>query len=406
MLLIHLLPFNRDNYPWCVDIISVNPENAEILSQSRIVVTPPAGICPSPTYAVSFDCDCIEAVRKTGLNPAAAAERLAMIIKNHERLVFSGKRAYLMFRELLCNLQMRNVLKNKRITSFKSIVHAAVSLKGIYYPQAWNNIKKLGAETGNTDNRYIRSMYAVFKDLYLKAPKLLSYFVNKSLVLDTAESSGKIILGIGEDSFFIFTPVMVTSEYVLGISIVKEIKPLVLPVNGAVCYTVSSAINTSIARELKTDFEQIKKLHAESSAYLRTDSAEYLMLMDNLESSIKNESEDVLASDEYRSTESMFAELSEWFEKDRDVLSADEVCAHIARASGRLRTAMMDYLYSEDYPLPLGYDEVYRDIVSARISNARDNMVAELEYATAQAEKNSNQQSLQRLANLYRYLSE
>ena len=67
---------------------------------------------------------------------------------------------------------------------------------------------------------------------------------------------------------------------------------------------------------------------------------------------------------------------------------------------------MMDYLYSEDYPLPLGYDEVYRDIVSARISNARDNMVAELEYATAQAEKNSNQQSLQRLANLYRYLSE
>ena len=67
---------------------------------------------------------------------------------------------------------------------------------------------------------------------------------------------------------------------------------------------------------------------------------------------------------------------------------------------------MLDYLYLEEYPFPLGYEDVYRDIVSSRINSARDVMVSELEYATAEAEKNSSEESLRRLSNLYRFLSE
>ena len=75
-------------------------------------------------------------------------------------------------------------------------------------------------------------MYRVFADLYGKAPKLLSYFVKRDMVLGTAESSRRIVLGITEDGFRIITPVMVTRDYILGMDISKEVKPCVLPLNG------------------------------------------------------------------------------------------------------------------------------------------------------------------------------
>lgn len=59
----------------------------------------------------------------------------------------------------------------------------------------------------------------------------------------------------------------------------------------------------------------------------------------------------------------------------------------MGKVTGPLRTAMLDYLYLEEYPFPLGYEDVYRDIVASRINAARNAMVSELEYATAEAEK-------------------
>lgn len=402
MLLIHLLPYNRDNYPWCVDIVSVNAESYEEEGRSRIVVTPPAGICPSPAFAVSFDCDCIETVKNHGLKPSEAAPLLADILKKHEQVVFSNAKSCQMFRELLVSLQMTDVLRDKTVSSFKSILHAAVTLKNIYYPKAWCNIKKLCSELGFAENRYIGCMYRVFADLYGKAPKLLSYFVKRDMVLGTAESSGRIVLGITEDGFRIITPVMVTRDYILGMDISKEVKPCVLPLNGSVCYTVSSAINGAVAQSLGTDFESIKRRFAEALPYCNSDTPEHEKLMSGLGELLKNaDSDDTTAV-----TDEKLRRLTGLVPSGRVFLGASEVSAYVGKVTGPLRTAMLDYLYLEEYPFPLGYEDVYRDIVASRINGARNAMVSELEYATAEAEKNGSKESLSRLSNLYRFLSE
>lgn len=406
MLLIHLLPYNRDNHPWCVDIISVNQENAAADGYSRIVVTPPAGVCPSPAYAVSFDCDCIEAIKLHGMKPSEAAARLAAILKGHEHLVFSGCKSYLMFRNLLCNLQMTDVLKGKTVSSFRSIVNAAVVLKNLYYPNAQNNLKKLCAHLGFQDGLYIKNMHAVFADLHARAPKLLNYFVKRELAPSVSDSLGKIILGIAEERFYVFVPVMVTSEYILGIDISTSKEPCVLPLNGSVSYSVSSAINAPVARELGTDFESIRKRFGEVQAYNDTSSDEYGKLMDGFDEIMLNGSREELNTEAYKSASGNLRRLGELVRGGVESLSAAEVSAYASKVTGSLRTSMLDYLYLEEYPLPLGFEEVYRDIVAARINGARDVMISELEYATAEAEKNNSRESLQRLSNLYKFLSE
>ena len=161
-------------------------------------------------------------------------------------------------------------------------------------------------------------------------------------------------------------------------------------------------MNCAVAQALGTYFESIKKRFAEALPYCNSDSPEHEKLMSGLGELLKNaDSDDTTAV-----TDEKLRRLTGLVPSGRVFLGASEVSAYVGKVSGPLRTAMLDYLYLEEYPFPLGYEDVYRDIVSSRINSARDVMVSELEYATAEAEKNSSEESLRRLSNLYRFLSE
>lgn len=402
MLLIHLLPYNRNNHPWCVDFISVNPEDMTLIKQYRVVLKTPLGVCPSPLYAVSFDCDCIKTIAENGTGPLVSGKKISAILKKEEYLVFSGSKAYLMFRELMSSLMLPDLLKNKKVSSLKSILNVAYSLKGVYDKSLVGNIKKLSESLGYTENIFINSMYAVFRDLYSRVPKLADYFIQQSMVLDTVKSADKIILGIGECGYYIFTPLLVTQDYIFGLDLSSEIKSCRLPVNGTVCYTVSSAITGDIARSLNTDFAEIKMRFADFQKAKTEDNAVsgYMALL-NSDETVRL---DILADRCYQRTEDIFAQIRKLSINSvgQDII---KMASFLPKIKGDTLIKMLDFIYLEGGVLPAGYEGLYNDVVSGRITVARDTLVSELEYATAAAERDNNEESLSRLANIYKSLS-
>lgn len=402
MLLIHLLPYNRNNHPWCVDFISVNSEDMTQIKQYRVVLKTPLGVCPSPLYAVSFDCDCIKTIAENGTGPLAAGKRISAILEKEEYLVFSGSKAYLMFRELMASLMMPDLLKNKKVSSLKSILNVAHTLKGMYDKSLIGNIKKLSESLGHTGNRFINSMYAVFRDLYTGVPKLADYFIKQSMVLDTVKSADKIILGIGEGDYYIFTPLLVTQDYIFGLDLSSEIKSCKLPVNGTVCYTVSSAITEGIAASLNTDFAEIKKRFADfQKAKIEENAVSRYMALLNSDETVRM---DILADRGYQRTEDVFAGIRKLSinSSDPDTI---KMASFLPKIQGDMLIKMLDFIYLEGGILPAGYEGLYNDVVSGRITAARDTLVSELEYATAAAERDNNEESISRLANIYKSLS-
>lgn len=406
MLLIHILPFNRDNHPWCADFVAADPVTGRQTARRRVVIKPPPGVCPSPAYAASFDCDCVEAVTARGLGPAAAAAEIAEILRNEEVLLFSGAKAYLMFLDLMTRLLIPGALRGKKISSFRSILRAASAIKNVYPGHADGGCRGIARSLGGADKQYIGSMHAVFADLAAREPRLLDYFANRRIVLDPPEPADRILLGVAETGFYAVAPVKASGGRLFCLDLGGSPGPRVLPSDSTVSYTVSSAITAEISRSLGAGFAAIRDNFAKARELARPGGPGYEGLMREFGEIARGGGSDVLGAPAYRALAAELDLIGERAAGRAGGPDAGLAAGLAAEARGPLKDKMLDYLFLENASVPPGCEALYRETVAARINAARDRLVAELESTAAAAGRNRDRIVLARMENVMRYLSE
>lgn len=407
MLLIHMTPFNKDLVPWSLDYAEINNEG--YFQTKRIVIRPPHGICPSPKYAIAFDEDCTVLFKTSALGYSKAASAITKLLSTKNKIVFSNSRSIVLFKKLLATLLLPDLLTDKKVTCFKSLLQAAIMFKGMFATNTINNNRELAISINpslknNTDGiPYITVFHTVFNEILSKEPKLVSYFLDKKFAVNQDyNQTHKIFVALNDERIFIFSPFQVREHAIYAFDLVKDCQPIVLPTDGCLIFTIASVISKNILELLNTSTDAIYANLSKVSG-LFEDSNQLDNIVKTAEENHIAEPTDVHAIPDYNKYNQLL--------KNKDylrIIALRDNVATLIRELGNTKNDLfnitLDYLYNENSDLlPFSYEETYRELIEKRIKNNRDSFVNEFEEIGSRAI--GNKKVIDRLENLYKFLS-
>ncbi|MGN1393259.1 MAG: hypothetical protein ACI4V7_04270 [Succinivibrionaceae bacterium] len=409
MLLLHLTPFNSNLTPWLLDyaILDDNCNLSENGEFKQLIIKPAMGISPSPRYAVAFDEDCTSLLKQKSINLLEAGNKLVDIIKSEEVIIFSNTRSLCLFKKLCVRLLLPDLLVNKKVSCFKSLLSAAIFFKNTYELSSINKIKELAKKISSEQNNIsvIKATAIILKDIYQKESKLLNYFLQKNFKLNSDYlSNHKIFVALNESNFYIFTPFLNKDNYIYAFDLLHNNIPIKLPLFGGLLFTVGSVITNGILRFLNTGAEQITNTLNDLNQIQF--SGDFITQNANYADANEKESDQPIDINAFKNAfnDSDILDNSQYHDLIEKRKNISLLIDYLGKLSGNIREAVLDYI-ADDYCdiLPYVYLESYKSIVEKRILNTRDSFIEEFNILGNKYKDNKTITT--RLENLYNFLS-
>lgn len=152
MLLLHLSPLNADNIPWRIEYIELDlsdSSDTELFSSLKktpraksITVTPPAGVYPSPVFAVQAGFDMGDALLYEAESTENACAKLRLVLDKHQDLIFTDERSIALFFALELRLLINDMLMGKNVVILQNLITAAKLFKN-EWPQLKGDLSSI-----------------------------------------------------------------------------------------------------------------------------------------------------------------------------------------------------------------------------------------------------------------------
>lgn len=174
MILIHITPI-APNLPWNIEIIEFN-ENFESKEYFNAKIALPFGYLPNPNYALAIPENYVNSLKNEQFNYQTLGDKLTQLLSKHSKIIFSNQESYALFNNITNTLLIPDLLADKQIVSLKALVNIAISLRNVY-PKHLKSLKALAQHLGILENTLGKSAFNILVHLNKTAPKIIQYFL-------------------------------------------------------------------------------------------------------------------------------------------------------------------------------------------------------------------------------------
>ena len=396
MLFIHLTPFNEDLIPYRVEFLCIK-DDLQINNNENIIITPPPGILPNPSYALALDEDMILNLKNSSINYAEAGVKLQNILENENTLVFSNSLSLQLFKKILTTLLLPNLLINKKVVNFKALLFTSINLRNVFKNEFNGSIRALGSQLGAKDKTITASMFAIFKQLYLKEAKLMQFFLynpqNITLPDGKLTQLGKIMIALKDDSCILFYPISKSKTTMIAWNLAIEPTDkyaglIYFPLNGSVLFAPASTVPNSLMQKLKLDAQDITtRRNSLNNSFANEQNLADIIAHGNIE---KDDIAELFNNTMYN----MQSQLR------LDYISLN---SNINKCKGYIRELVLDYLQNVNSELLESHViAAYRYIIEERVSSKRESFTMLFNECLT---KNKTTNAETRLKNIYSYIT-